>query len=93
MITIVGPAALLQHVRQLPSLADVDVVYQVDEAAAIEGQARRACDAQTLYADGEIACESARALAVPSAISVAQVGDILQVLRIKIRHCALGCFS
>ena len=53
---------------------------------------RRECSADTLWLGGRIDCELARALAGKLGISVSKMGKLLELLRVKIMHCGLGCF-
>ncbi len=42
--------------------------------------------------DGKIPCALAQNIAVENKISMKQVGDILNKMKIKIHACQLGCF-
>ena len=47
---------------------------------------------KTLRAGGWIACPTALALAPRLGIRSKDLGQLLNFLKIKIRHCSLGCF-
>ncbi len=53
---------------------------------------RRECSADTLWHGGRIDCELARSLAGKLGISVRKMGELLELLNVKIMHCGLGCF-
>ena len=42
--------------------------------------------------DGEISCAMAQKIAIENKVSMKQVGDLLNKLKIKIIQCQLGCF-
>ncbi len=42
--------------------------------------------------EGKIACAVAQKIAIENKISMKQVGDILNKIKIKIHACQLGCF-
>ena len=50
-------------------------------------------DLAMIYSGGWIACETARDLAKKLAISIRQMGGLLDQLNVKIRKCSLGCFQ
>jgi hypothetical protein len=59
----------------------------------LEPEAPQRCTLSRLYVGGFIACETARALAVRLNLRVSQMGQLLDFLNIKVRHCGLGCFK
>ena len=42
--------------------------------------------------EGKISCAMAQKIAVENKVSMKQVGDLLNKLKIKIVQCQLGCF-
>ena len=42
--------------------------------------------------EGKISCAMAQKIAVENKVSMKQVGDLLNKLKIKITQCQLGCF-
>jgi hypothetical protein len=61
--------------------------------AVSDGSDRRECTGDTLEAGGWIKCSAAWALGVMYGIPLLQLGAFLDVLDIKVRQCALGCFE
>jgi len=45
-----------------------------------------------LARDGKITCAVAQKIAIENKISLKQVGDLLNQMKIKIIQCQLGCF-
>lgn len=45
-----------------------------------------------LYSGGWIACATARAIARKIDITLPQLGEILDYLKVKVKQCGLGCF-
>lgn len=58
----------------------------------VTGEAGKRCTRRRLYVGGTIACETARAMAGVLGLTVRQMGELLDVLQIKVRQCGLGCF-
>ena len=50
-------------------------------------------DLDTIYSGGWIKCEMARSLAKKMEISLSRMGNLLNLLDVKIRKCSLGCFK
>jgi len=42
--------------------------------------------------EGKISCAMAQKIAIENKVSMKQVGDLLNQLKIKITQCQLGCF-
>jgi hypothetical protein len=74
----------------LDVLADGDCAVRV---VAQEPGERLESDLTTLWSGGWIACPTALALAARLDVSPRLVGALMDLLNIKIRACALGCFK
>ncbi len=75
--------------------AAAGVVMAADRDSAaltIRQEAGRQSDMDVLYADGWIACETARATADRLDIALPAMGELLELLNVKVRQCGLGCF-
>ena len=56
------------------------------------GTERLQSDLETLYSGGWISCPNAFALAGKLGVPVAQIGEMLNCLKVKVKNCQLGCF-
>ena len=56
------------------------------------GAERLESDLSILYSGGWVSCPTARAIAGKFGIPIAQMGDMLDHLHVKVRKCGLGCF-
>ena len=54
---------------------------------------KKICDTKTLYAGGWIKCPTAWEIARLHGLDLMQFGSLLDMLNIRIRQCALGCFE
>lgn len=54
---------------------------------------RRQCDEHILWAGGWITCPVAHVLATRLRVEPHQLGQLLNLLDIKVRHCELGLFE
>ena len=64
--------------------ADLGIVSSAD---------KKMCDTKTLYSGGWIKCPTAWEIAKQHSLDLTQFGSLLDMLNIRIRHCALGCFE
>ncbi len=64
--------------------ADLSIVASAD---------KKMCDEKTLHSGGWIKCPAAWAIAKQYGLDLMQLGSLLDMLDIRIRQCALGCFE
>ncbi len=89
------PDSMAEQVRKF--LAEEKINLEIvdcscDVEVVIRGESLES-DLATIYSGGWIGCETARALAKKLAISIRQMGKLLDQLNVKIRKCSLGCFQ
>ncbi|MBN2182271.1 MAG: hypothetical protein JW715_10180 [Sedimentisphaerales bacterium] len=73
---------------------NLDVVTETDGAVEVMKCAEpKESNLDVIYAGGWITCEIARSMAKKINISFGQMGNLLNHLDVKIRHCSLGCFK
>jgi len=82
-----GAAAPATVELRTPGYEDAGLVLNVQEIAE-----RRACTLEALYINGWIECEVALQLAGKLGIPSQHLGQLINLLNIKIRNCSLGCF-
>lgn len=71
----------------------VGVAADCDSATlAIRRDRGRQSEMDVLYADGWVACEAARGMAGRLGVSLPAMGELLELLNVKVRRCGLGCF-
>ncbi len=96
MRSILGvPEAMLESVATFCSAADIplEVVSTGDcTVRVVEAEERLPSTLSCLYIDGWIACGRAHVIAARLQIQTRQIGKLLDLFNIKIRHCQLGCF-
>lgn len=56
------------------------------------GEERLESDLSILYSGGWVSCSTARTLAGKLGTTLPQMGDMLDLLNVKVRQCSLGCF-
>ncbi len=54
---------------------------------------KKMCDAKTWHAGGWIKCPTVWAMGKQHGLELMQTGSLLDMLNIRIRQCALGCFE
>ena len=54
---------------------------------------KKMCDTKTLYSGGWIKCPTAWAIGKRQGLGLMQLGGLLNMLDIRVRQCALGCFA
>ena len=73
----------------------IDIAITAGESAKISiepSPARAQCSLEKIYAGGWIDCQLAHRMAAELAISIEQMGKLLNGLDVKVRNCGLGCF-
>ena len=94
--TIGVPEARRKDVEQFVRSHGVglEVVEQgTGDVNAVESTERREGSMAALYAGGWVRCHVALALAHRLNVGSRDMGDMLDLLEIKIRDCSLGCFK
>ena len=74
----------------------IQIDLTADNAACVRVltcDGKNECNLDTLYSGGWIACRTALNLAEKLEIPTIQIGALLNHLKIKIKHCSLGCFQ
>ena len=66
---------------------------QADVEVVMADEPKQTCSANQLYIEGRIACAQAFELAELLSIPRCHVGTLLDLLKIKIKACQLGCFK
>lgn len=77
-------------------LSDEDIPLEIAADATfkvVEAEPHCQSDTETLNIGGWIACPDAFAVAGRLNISHPQLGELLNHLDIRVRHCQLGCFK
>ena len=78
---------------ELLASQDVIITDSAEEATlVIRPGERLESDLDSVYAGGWIACAIARAQAERLGISLTCMGELLDLLNVKVRACGLGCF-
>lgn len=88
--------ALKDKLMEFVNNENIDVEIVSDKPCDVKvmhSEERAECDLDTIYSGGWIACEMARRLAKKMEISLSQMGNLLNLLNVKIRRCSLGCFK
>jgi len=67
--------------------ADISIVAPADE------NDKKMCDPKVLRAGGWIKCPTVWAMGKQHGLNLMQLGALLNMLDIRIRECALGCFE
>jgi hypothetical protein len=67
--------------------SDLGILVSVDK------NDKKMCDTKTLHSGGWIKCPTAWAIAKKHGLDLMQLGSLLDMLDIRIRQCALGCFE
>lgn len=89
------PDSMIEQLRKFLAKEKINIGI-VDCSCEIEVKTCQQClksDLTTIYSGGWIVCETARTLAKKLAISIRQMGKLLDYLNVKIRKCSLGCFQ
>jgi hypothetical protein len=92
---LAAPPAIAETVGRAARGAGLSVPVAPGRAGRVRvcaPRGRRACSESLLCIGGWIACPVARRLAKRLGVPPGRVGRLLDRLRIKIRHCELGCF-
>jgi hypothetical protein len=84
-------AGLVELVRDKAIGLEI-VTADADLRIEDSGTERLESDMDVLYSGGWVSCAVARDLAGKLEISLAQMGDMLDHLNVKVRQCGLGCF-
>ena len=85
-------ATVADYIRQ--ESVDWQIVDNGDSDIVIESSTeRKECIKNIIYSNGWMSCEEARSLAPKLNLTLGQMGRLLDILSVKIRHCSLGCFK
>ena len=89
------PDSMAEQLREFlaEEKIDLEVIGRCCDVEVVVCEESLESDLATIYSGGWIACETARDLAKKLAISIRQMGGLLDQLNVKIRKCSLGCFQ
>ena len=89
------PDSIAPAVQELLDREKIDLAIAADQQCDVEVvlcDERKESDLHSVYSGGWIACETARAVARQIDIPLAQMGQLLDQLNVKVRKCSLGLF-
>jgi hypothetical protein len=89
------PQPISAGLKEFLTAKDISIEIVTEDAdLKIEetGAERLESTLSTLYSGGWTTCETARATAKNLDITLAQMGEILDHLKVKVKQCGLGCF-
>jgi len=95
-VTLCVPEELRESVDTFVNAEGLPIDVVSDDSGTVrvvQSGERRKCDPTTLQAGGWIPCTVARAMAAKMRIDSRKMGKLLDLLDIKVRECALGCFE
>jgi hypothetical protein len=82
-------------IREFLAGKSIDIEIRTEGGdLAIEdtGGERRESTLDVLYSGGWITCATARTIAGNFEITLSQMGEMLDYLKVKVKQCGLGCF-
>lgn len=95
MITISAPEPISQ--KLIKFINDSNIALEVvaedgDLKIELSGEQKLKSNLSTLYSGSWVSCATARATAANLAITLKQMGEMLNVINVKVKQCGLGCF-
>ena len=94
--TIGVPEALREKVETFVKAQEIPLTLVSPDSGGVrvvESAERQESSVAVLYAGGWIRCHAALTLAKELNIDSRALGEILNLLKIKVRECSLGCFK